>query len=105
MGLPDDWLEIAERVGVDTWLDIWEILDRDNISHPHTIRIPRRVRVPMHYQLIRYVRNNLIKQLDGAGHSVLEIQDFPKKTKTQPVTIQGLKKIIKKQRALDQNSI
>ena len=81
------WVKIAERVGIDAWLDIWEILDAENINTPSTQRYPCRLRVPMFTKLVRFLRNQHIEKMIKAGHDVRKIHAGLVAANVEPVSI------------------
>lgn len=101
MGLSGKWLEIAERVGVETWIEIWEILDRENINQPSSLRDALRIRVPMYSKLIKYLRNRHIARLTRCGFGAAEIHKILKLTTIEQISITQIIKIQNKMKALD----
>lgn len=93
IGITGKWLEVAERVGIDTWLEIWTILDRENVSQPLSMRDSIRVRIPMYSNFIRFVRNRYIHQMTDAGKSAQEIYRFIKYADLEPVSISCIRSI------------
>lgn len=72
IGLPAVWLRIAERVGFDTWLDLWRMLSEDeSVRHDGGARLPK-IRSFSAYS--RYQRNRYIKALSAQGMPPKEIQ-------------------------------
>lgn len=72
IGLPAVWLRIAERVGFDTWLDLWRTLSEDeSVRHDGGARLPK-IRCFSAYS--RYQRNRYIKALAAQGMPPKEIQ-------------------------------
>ena len=96
MGLSGRWLEVARHVGVEQWLEIWAILDRENIDGPGTARENVRVRVPMYSRFLRYIRNRWIQEMSDKPSD--EIRSLLEEHRLEPVSIQSIK-LIKKGKA------
>lgn len=94
LGLSGKWLEIAERVGPETWLQIWEILDRENIDQPPPCRDRIRMWVPSYSKFLKFVRNRTIFQLAKDGHAPDAISRAIGKTGFDPVSPDQVRKII-----------
>jgi hypothetical protein len=93
IGLAGKWLEIAERVGIEMWLEIWPILDRENIGQPPNLRSSTRVRVPMYVNYVRFIRNQYIHQMTDDGKPAKEIHRFIKGADLEPVSVPCIIKI------------
>jgi len=75
MGLSPTWRRVAEAVGFDTFLVVWQILDDvaandQRWNHKDNIRL----NMPSFRRFLRYQRNLYIQQLDSEGHSAQQIQ-------------------------------
>lgn len=97
MGLSGKWLEIARRVGVEMWIDIWKILDRENL-HAESGTDPIRVKVPRFSRLQRYQRNQLIYDLHAAGRSEKDIHAEIHRAGLAPICMHSIKMIVKGQK-------
>lgn len=75
-GLADIWIEIAERIGYDAFLQMWQILDKKNIDAG--ICDNNRIRVPVFSRFIKFQRNKYICQLDALGKSPKTIKHIIK---------------------------
>ncbi|MBK6556068.1 MAG: hypothetical protein IPG16_02260 [Comamonadaceae bacterium] len=65
IGIPGVWLRIAERVGFDTFLDLWRMLSEDDrVRHDGGARLPK-LRCYSAYS--RYQRNQYIRSLAAQG--------------------------------------
>ncbi len=69
MGLPPVWRQIAARIGPESFLDIWQLLDGALSITDH-----RRVHVPHFSRFERYQRNLFIKSLAASDYSPKEIR-------------------------------
>jgi hypothetical protein len=103
IGLSGKWLEIAERVGIDMWLDIWQILDRENVGQPSILRSSTRLRVPMYVNYVRYIRNRYIHEMTDAGKPRDEILRNIKQANFEPVGISCLLNIQEQYKKRDEN--
>lgn len=59
MGLPKVWVDVAEHVGFDKFMDVWRALS----THADDAGNSRRVRVPCYSLYTRYQRNRYIQGL------------------------------------------
>jgi hypothetical protein len=71
MGLQRSWLEIAEAIGVDSFLTIWRILDADKTNKTDDGR--RLIPMRSYSCFERYQRNRYIETLVNAGATPAEI--------------------------------
>ncbi|MBA1147391.1 hypothetical protein H0Z60_10020 [Ectothiorhodospiraceae bacterium WFHF3C12] len=74
IGLDPRWLRIAHVVGVDQFLEVWQILDEENIDLPPGEREPTRIRIPLFAGWMRLQRNKLVKALADEGSRPSEIR-------------------------------
>ncbi|MCU0988008.1 MAG: hypothetical protein MUE63_00070 [Xanthomonadales bacterium] len=73
IGIPAVWLRIAERVGFDTWLDLWRMLSEDeSVQHDGGARLPK-LRCYSAYS--RFQRNRYIRALAAQGTPPKLIQE------------------------------
>lgn len=86
MGLSGKWLEVAEKIGVENWLEVWRILDNSNIDEPSHLRENLRVRIPLFSRFRRFYRNQVIYLLTEAGHDSHEIERFLNKINLEPIS-------------------
>lgn len=94
MGLPPHWLEVAEHIGVELWMGVWQILDRDNITQPGNFD-PVRLRVPRFSRTLRYVRNRLIAELSQQGLDEAAIAAEIARRNMQPIQPDSIKLIVR----------
>jgi len=88
IGLPAVWLRIAERVGFDTWLDLWRMLSNDeSVRHDGGARLPK-IRCFSAYS--RYQRNRYIKALAAQGMPPKEIQNALRKNLNEHLDISNI---------------
>ena len=73
MGLQRVWLEVAENIGVDAFLQVWRILDADasNMADDGRRLVPMR----SYSCYERYQRNRYIEALDALGFTHNAIRD------------------------------
>ena len=83
IGLSGKWIEIAERIGVENWIKVWEILDRENIDVNPESRHRQRLWVPSYSKLIKHLRNEFIRRQLDAGHSIESIYKKLKRMKLE----------------------
>ena len=70
MGLPSDWVNVAERLGPDAFVEVWRLLD--GIADPGK----RELRVPSFARFSRYQRARLIISLAEEGKKPAEIGSY-----------------------------
>lgn len=73
IGLSRLWLDIAETIGVDTFLLVWRLLDADPCTH-QDYGSTLRIRLHSYATYMRYQRNRFIESLERQGKSPREIQ-------------------------------
>ena len=96
IGLPRVWLRIAERVGFDTWLDIWRILsDDESVRHDGGARLPK-LRCYSAYS--RYQRNRYIEALAAQGMPLGAIHRALLENLRESLDVTNIKKIAKRAR-------
>ena len=93
IGLSGKWLEIAEKVGVETWLEIWQILDRENINQPVNMRDALRVRIPAYSRLMKFARNKYIEEFTEQGLDAKKIYDLLIRAQIEPVCVKWIQSI------------
>lgn len=94
LGLGYRWLRIAERIGVDLFLEVWEILDEENAELPAGEREPTRVRIPLFAGWRRLQRNRYIRALAGRGHRPAEIRRILIRETCERLTERHISRII-----------
>ena len=73
MGVGHLWLQVAEGIGAEAFIEIWEILDR---ALGDAVR--RDAYVPNYSTYTAYQRNRFIQALSAAGHGTQEIRRMVK---------------------------
>lgn len=68
IGLAYHWLRVAETIGVDAFLDMWRVLDENNLGRVG-LREPVRIRVPLFDRWTKHQRNCLIESLSSENLS------------------------------------
>lgn len=63
MGIGEKWLHIAERIGFDNFIEVWTILDADNIRDLNMSYERVRFCIPTFKRYLRYRRNCYISIL------------------------------------------
>ena len=96
IGLDGKWLKIAERIGVEAWIDVWEILDEENINLPSAMRDANRVRVPMFSKLVKYIRNIYIERMTKAGLDARAIYKELRIANIEPLSVHWIRVTQKK---------
>lgn len=94
IGLDVRWLRIAHVVGVDRFLEIWQILDEENIDLPPGERDPTRIRVPLFAGWMRLQRNKLVQALAEEGHRPPEIRRQIQRTLCESLSERHITRII-----------
>lgn len=97
VGLQPVWLEIAEQVGVDVFLNIWRILD----ARPAHFTDEGRVLVPIRrYQIfLRYQRNRYIDTLQSSGLTPREIRELVYKQVGEKMSLRQIERLCSKGKA------
>ena len=94
IGIPSVWLRIAERVGFDTFLDIWRMLsDDESVRHDGGARLPK-LRCYSAYS--RYQRNKYICSLAEQGMPAGVIQEALRKNLREYLDITNVQRIAKR---------
>lgn len=92
MGLAGHWVDIAESIGVDNFVTVWQILDQ--ADHIEDVGSGLRVWVPRYKLFLRYQRNRLIQSLAQSGESVKKIRAIIKKNINESLTSRHIGRII-----------
>lgn len=74
LGLAPRWIKIAERIGVEAFLEVWRTLDEPNAELPRAHQEPVRLHVPLWSSCQRWRRNRYIQRLAAAGYRTREIR-------------------------------
>lgn len=91
IGLPAVWLRIAERVGFDTWLDLWRMLSEDaSVRHDGGARLPK---IRCYSAYTRYQRNRYVRALAQQGIPLSEIQRSLRKNLGEHLDITNILRI------------
>ena len=102
IGLPAVWLRIAERVGFDTWLDLWRMLsDDESVRHDGGSRLPK-IRCFSAYS--RFQRNRYIKALAAQGMPPKEIQTALRKNLNEYLDISNIVRMTRRRPQTAKNS-
>ncbi|MTI15218.1 hypothetical protein E1189_19670 [Sansalvadorimonas verongulae] len=75
MGVSRTWQRVAAVIGVEAFLEMWQILDQ---SHDQEAELNSsiRVTVPRYERFLRYQRNLVIRTLANQGSSPAVIQEY-----------------------------
>ena len=65
MGIPRVWMQVAEAIGADAFLETWRIIDADPASWQNDTFL--RVRLRPYRSYLRYQRNRFIESLAAQG--------------------------------------
>jgi len=98
MGLSHRWIEVAEAIGVEAFLRMWSILDRDNLRSPSE-RECIRVWIPQMRRYFRYQRNKLIQSLTCDQVPKIEIQRIIKAELGEHISIRHIDRIASRGRS------
>lgn len=94
IGLPAVWLEVAERIGFDVWLEIWRSLSVDErVRHDGGARMPK-LRCYSAYG--RYQRNRYIEALAAQSIPPKQIQEALRKNLGEWLDITNIQRISKR---------
>ena len=69
MGLSGAWQQVAARIGVESFLEVWQMLDAAMATSDD-----RRVHVPKYSRYEKHQRNLLVRSLADTGLNLKEIQ-------------------------------
>ena len=72
LNLPAHWMRVAESIGVDSFLLVWQLLSEDDAIQDNY----GRVHIPKFSSWLRHQRNRLISTLAMRGHNPQDIQAF-----------------------------
>ncbi len=73
IGLSRVWLDVAEAIGIDAFLDVWQILDRENLGMGAERRELVRLYIPHFSTFLKFQRNRYIQTLAQQGAQAREI--------------------------------
>lgn len=93
-GLADIWIEVAEAIGYDDFIYIWQILDKKNIEMSH--RDNARIRIPIFSKFLKFQRNKYIFHLSEKNETPESIQKILKRDLCENLTIHHIIRIIGK---------
>lgn len=96
IGLPAAWLRLAERVGFDTWLDVWRTISEDEaLRHDGGQRMPK---LRAYDAYLRFQRNRYIEALAGGGMGDQQIQDSLKRNLREELDVSHINRLAKRAR-------
>lgn len=93
-GLSDFWLEVAEAIGYDHFVSMWQILDKRNNNM--NCKDSERIRVPFFSQFLKFQRNKYIVSLGGLGKKAEHIKYLLKKELCEDLTVNHIKRVLRK---------
>ena len=88
LGLGPQWLELAEQIGYDAFLVVWQTLD--GLSDDDR----RRVAVPRFSTWRRFQRNRLIRSLKGTGYSTRQVQQYVRRHLREEVSLRHIDRVV-----------
>lgn len=91
MGLPRWALAVAERLGVDSLLELWRIMDADPTSHGKEGRLV--VTIRLYRSFLRFQRNRFIEALATTGSPPAEIQRRVQRQLGERISIETVRRI------------
>lgn len=91
MGLQRVWLEVAEEIGVDAFMAMWRILDRDPACHHSDGYL--KITLKKYRAYLRFLRNRMIETLAGMGFSNTTIIQRIKEQLGEEVSLRHLQRI------------
>ena len=94
MGVSKTWLNVAEEVGVSTFLKVWQVLDQQ-AEQGAEINSSIRVTVPQFDRYFRYQRNQVIRTMAREGKSSSDIQKHLRRKLNIDITIRTIQRIMK----------
>ncbi len=91
-GLSEMWVEVAEAIGYDQFIHIWQILDKRNIQMGNQDNA--RMRVPMFTRYMKFQRNKYIYHLSAENLTPKEIQATLKKNLCEDLTVTHIARVL-----------
>jgi hypothetical protein len=95
MGVQQHWLKIAEEVGVDDFLKIWRILDREAQSYDSCGNGRLLVPMRLYSTYLRYQRNRYINTLSCSGMPPSAIQKKLIEQLHEKISIRNISRVAK----------
>lgn len=93
IGLQRVWIEVAQRIGVDAFLEVWRVLDADPSSYTGgRLVVPLR----LYRSYLRFQRNRYIEALSARGLSPREIQRRVQQQLCESVSLRNIHRIGKR---------
>ncbi len=96
MGLQQHWLKIADEIGVDEFLKIWRILDRELQSGESSSSGRLIVPLRLYSTYLRYQRNRYIESLANEGNPPRIIRRKLMTLLHEKISIRNILAVIKK---------
>ncbi len=93
-GLSDIWIEVAEALGYDQFIYIWQILDKKNVTKGHHDNA--RIRIPIFAQFLKFQRNKYIVYLSKKGETPEKIKIILRKNLCEDLTIRHIIRLLEK---------
>jgi hypothetical protein len=86
------WLQLAERIGMDAFLELWRTLDEDETRAGTSILIS----MPRLSRFLRYQRNQSILDLYRDGLDLVEIQKHLCREFCEHISMRHIARVIDK---------
>lgn len=95
MGMPAVWLSVAQEIGVDAFLKMWRILDKEQsmLSESESL-IEIKMRRYRSYQ--RYIRNRYVEELFASKLSKREIRERLHQQLGEKTSISNITRVLRK---------
>ena len=95
MGVPRTWCNVAAAIGIEAFLEMWQILDQ---SHDQGAELNGsiRVTVPRYERFLRYQRNCVIRSQVRHGKSPAAIQQYLKAEMNIDISLRTVQRIARK---------
>lgn len=90
MGLSRMWLDVADVVGPEQFLRVWQVIDQHAAEDYGNLRI----RIPRFSRFLRFQRNRYIRTLAQAGYSVAEIQQRVQRELGASLHVESVRKLV-----------
>jgi len=98
IGLPRIWVEVAEIVGMDAWLEVWRRISEDEDARHHHDGGARMPKLRYYSAYLRYQRNRYIEALSKQGRTPQQIQKAIRNNLGDHLDIVTILRIIKRSR-------
>jgi len=94
-GITGKWMRIAQMLGEPMFLQVWKILDEENIDLPMGMRERVRLPIPQFCSWHKVLRNELIFSLSDRGMSPVQIEAEIRERGCEPIQATHIANLIR----------